>query len=119
MRLALVKIWMIGSPCLVLGKQYMREDYDKPYWDMFQLFTLEDMKHAIDPKFWEQRAAKYHGTFVHFDSINKDIPIRQAQHDIIWEKDEGVEITKEEWQQFVPELNADLWSVFDEETWGK
>lgn len=121
MRIALCKINMIGAPVLILGHEYVREDYEKPYWDKYQLFTFEDLvgNNTFNQEMIKPRADKYGGKTVHFTSINKELTPFVSAHDFSFTDAEAVEVTRDEWHALVKELNKDQWEAFDWETWGK
>ena len=114
MKLAIVKIHMIGSPVLILGiSQYGHE------WDVSQLFTAEDFKGFVEEEYFEKLAAKYHGTEVKFDSVPVPVKILQRQHDFNLSEAESVNISGELWPALRGEIADDGWVEFDLETWGK
>ena len=117
-KLAVSKIWMIGSPALVLG--FCRYDDDDEFWEKFQLFTAEE--YVGNPEFnqeWIEKLKKYHGKTIEFSSIGKSVEILQEVHNIHLDQAKPLELTKAEWELLTKELNEDQWQDFDWETWGK
>lgn len=110
---------MIGSPAIVLG--ICRYDDDDEFWEKFQLFTGEDFLQSEDAglKKYAMSRTKYHQTSVHFDSIGKDLEIKQSTHEFNLAEAKPLELTKPELALVQKELSEDGWDAFDWETWGK
>lgn len=115
-KISICKIWMIGSPVLILG---VGKDLKNgtTHWDAYQVFTGEDLvgQEHIDQTYLK-KLEKFWGKEVHFKSINKSFPIKQFGHDFNFK--EYQEITEKEFELLQVEMKEN-WDSFDDETWGK
>jgi len=156
-KVGICKIWMLGERVLVLGIGRRYEEGDE-YWSKYQLFTMESYlncqytyvppsedtfcssmyksQEECDVAAAEMREAarnlsRYHGTEVHFENLNRVVPITQFGHDFNFNEAQCIEITRDELKLLEKDLRGVTgdypnfiqtspgWMDFDLESWGK
>lgn len=118
-RIAICKIYMIGSPCLIIG--ICTQQNGKDYWHKYQHFTLEEYLKSKDKGMQEvaQKLTKLHGQTIQFDSISEPVEIHNDNHSFSFANATQTEITQDQFDALTEEMKQDNWEEFDIETWGK